>query len=221
MSFRRMLPGFVVGLCVGALALNAYPQEKKDEGGAAGAPAGGAGAPSDAAKAAQDEAMRKWMEVATPGAKHKALDVLAGDWDLVLRMWMAPGAPPEEQKGTSSSKWTLGGRWLHTETKGQMMGMPFEGVGQLGYDNFRKRYVMTWTDTNTTAMLTAEGSFEQDGKTLHLYGKMDEWMDGTVGKNVRYTYRIASPDKVVFEILDLDIGEANNKVIEILYTRRK
>lgn len=208
MKFARSAAAFVGGLVVGAAALTAWSQEKPEGGAAEGPPS-------------MEEMMKKWKEVASPGAKHKALDSMVGTWDTVTRMWMAPGAPPSVEKGTTTTKWVLGGRWLASESSGSMMGMPMQGIGYLGYDNFRKRYVQLWMDSISTCAVHAEGAFDQSGKALHLYGHLDEWLDGTVGKNIRLTTRIDGPDRMVFEIHDLDIGESNTRVIEIEYTRRK
>jgi hypothetical protein len=66
-----------------------------------------------------------------------------------------------------------------------------------------------------------EGTFDRSGKVLTMYGKMNEWMTGELGKTVKYVTRVVSKDKHVFEIHDLSIGEPNTKVIEVTYTRKK
>jgi len=56
---------------------------------------------------------------------------------------------------------------------------------------------------------------------LTLYGKMDKPMTGEHNKNVKYVTRIVGPDKHIFEVHDLAIGEPNTKVVEVTYTRKK
>ena len=65
----------------------------------------------------QDEMMKAWIAYGTPGAEHKTLEAMAGSWDVSTKMWMAPGAPPQEVSGTSENKMILGGRYLEHTTK--------------------------------------------------------------------------------------------------------
>jgi hypothetical protein len=203
----RIVQCTAAAVVLGVAALAAYSQEKKDEGG-----------PADE----QAAAMKRWMDTLKPGERHKALEPLVGTWDTVMRMWMGgPGAPPSEEKGTAVHKWVLGGRHVHMEASGSFAGMPFGSISVIGYDNFKKHYVSAQVDTISTTIYTSDGAADRSGKAFHLYGKIDEPMDGTVGKNVRVTWRIAGPDKLFLEIHDLDIGETDTKVIEVEYTRRK
>lgn len=173
-------------------------------------------------QAMKDEMMKKWMEVSTPGDSHKKMDDLVGTWDATVSTWMeGPGKPPTVTKGTSEQKWVLGGRFIQQEMKGEMMGMPFNGMGLMGYDNFNKKYTFVWVDNSSTQMSTSEGTIDPSGKVFTYYGKMDEPMTGEHGKTVKYVSRIVSKDKNVFEIHDLSIPEPNTKVMEIVYTRKK
>src|SRR2546422_511519 len=119
----------------GTLLFNASAAEDKP------AKAGGKSDKSkDAAGPNMEEMMKKWQEVATPGAAHKALEPMAGEWTVEARWWMGgPDAPPNDSKGTSKKDWILGGRFLHEEYKSEMMNMPFHGMGLTGYDNFKKK----------------------------------------------------------------------------------
>jgi len=176
------------------------------------------GPPGDEAAAA----MKRWMDSMKPGEKHRALDPLVGQWDTVTRMWMGgPGTKPSEEKGTAVHRWVLGGRHVQMESTATFAGMPFSAIATIGYDNFKKHYVSAQIDTTSTAIYTSDGVADRSGKAFHLYGKIDEPMDGTAGKNVRVTWRIAGPDRLFLEIHDLDIGESDTKVVEVEYTRRK
>ena len=171
---------------------------------------------------AMQEMMKKWMEAATPGEYHKALEHLIGKWDLATKMWMdGPDKPPTEAKGTSEVKWILGGRYTLEEMKGQIMGMPHNGMGITGYDNFRKQYVSFWIDNTSTAMYNSQGEFDASKKVITSLGKMDEPMTGEKDKTVKYVLQIVDKDKHVFSVYDL-VGTANEfKVVEITYTRKK
>ena len=181
-----------------------------------------AGKDESTASPEMQEMMKKWMDSATPGAPHKALEHFVGKWDLSTKMWMeGPGKPPTETKGTSEVKWILGGRYTLEEMKGQIMGMPHNGMGITGYDNFKKQYVGFWIDNTSTAMYSTLGDFDPSGKVLTTIGKMDEPMTGEKDKPVKYVIQIIDKDKHVFSVYDL-VGTPNEfKVVEITYTRKK
>ena len=168
-----------------------------------------------------EEMTKKWMAAATPGAAHKALDSQAGEWDLTTKMW-TPGTagPPTETKGTATTKWILGGRFLQSDVTGEMMGMPMTGLGITGYDNFKKKYVTYWIDSLGTAMYIAEGTADAAGKVFTYHGKMDEPATGEKDKPVKFIHRVLTADKHVFEIHDVALG-ANSKAMEMSYTRKK
>jgi hypothetical protein len=168
------------------------------------------------------EMMKKWMEAATPGEHHKALEHFVGKWDTVCKVWMeGPDKPASETKGTSEIKWILGGRYTLEELKSEMLGMPHSGMGITGYDNFKKQYVSFWIDNMSTAMFNTLGTFDASGKVLTSLGKMDEPMTGEKDKTVKYVVQIVGKDKHIFSVYDL-VGSPNEvKVVEITYTRKK
>jgi len=174
-----------------------------------------------AGEPSEEEMMKKWKEAATPGEAHKKLDDMVGSWESESQMWMAPGQPPTVSKGTSEMKWILGGRFLQQELTGEMMGMPMNGIGLTGYDNFKKKYIGFWIDNTSTAMYAMEGILDKDGKTITFFGKTDDPVTGEKDKKVKYVTRFINKDKHVFEIHDLSLKSPNTTVVEITYTRRK
>jgi hypothetical protein len=205
MKFRFLLP--IVASLLAAAPLPAQDKPAK--------PAKPAAEPPN-----MDEMMKKWMAAATPGPAHKALESLVGEWDVVTKVWMAPGAPPTETKGSTTNKWILGGRFLQSDMSGEMMGMPMTGFGLTGYDNFKKKYFNLWADNLGTGMYLAEGTADAAGKVFTYHVKMDDVMTGEKDKPFKYIQRIESADRHFFEMHDLTMGE-KSKMLEITYTRKK
>ena len=172
-------------------------------------------------KAAPDEAemMKNWEEAATPGAAHKLLDQLTGEWNVASKCWMAPDAPPMETKGTTSTKWILGGRFLQDDFNGEFMGKPMKGLGITGYDNLKKKYTSFWIDEGGTAMYTSLGTASADGKTLTFIGKMDDPMTGEMDKTIKFILRMEGKDKHSFEMHEVAKGK-ETKIAEMTYTRK-
>jgi hypothetical protein len=118
--------------------------------------------------------MEAWQKLATPGEPHKLLASRVGSWGTKTRHWMGPDEPPMEFTGSCERKMILGGRFLQEEFSGEVMGNPFTGIGVIGYDNHKKRYVSTWTDTMSSGIHFFEGTASRDGKTISLEGRFDD-----------------------------------------------
>jgi len=207
MQRRLIFKSLGVAFVAGLLALSGYAQEKKAE-------------PPPSAE--MQEMMRKWQEAMTPGAEHKHLAYFTGTWATETKMWMnGPDAPPEVVKGSSTLKPVLGGRFIQQEMKSTMMGQPWNGVGLLGYDNFRKAYVGSWVDNSSTAILTMEGSANPDHTVYTLEGKSDDPTTGEKGKTMQYVWRIIDKKTHIFEIHDLSIKDKNNTMVEVTYRKKK
>lgn len=172
-----------------------------------------------APSAAEVEMMKKWEAAATPGAEHKTLEPLVGEWNIVSKMWMAPDALPMETKAKCTTRWILGGRFAQDDFEGEFMGKPMQGLGLTGYDNLKKKYTGLWIDSGGTAMFTSTGKASKDGKTFTFTGRMDDPMTGEKNKPLKYTIKIESKDRHVFEMFDLSGGK-NVRMIEMVYTRK-
>jgi hypothetical protein len=169
----------------------------------------------------EEQMMKRWEEAMTPGDAHKNFEQFVGKWDVESKVWMnGPKGEPSVSKGFAEYRLALGGRYLQQEFTGDMMGRPMNGVGYTGYDNFGKKYVSFWIDDMSTAMSTMEGSMDKEGKTLTMWGKMDEPATGEKGKKVKYVTRVVDKDKHVFESYDVTSYGEKQPVMVITYTRK-
>src|SRR5262245_22821058 len=78
-----------------------------------------------------------------PTKEHELLKEREGTWDCAVKSFMEPGKPPSESKGVEVNR-MLGGLWLISDFKGDMMGQPFLGHGVTGYDPKKKKYTGVW-----------------------------------------------------------------------------
>jgi hypothetical protein len=93
------------------------------------------------------EMMANWKSVINPGDQHKPLGQRVGSWETLTRTWTGgPGAKAVETRGSSVIQWVLGGRFIMEKHKGKtlmpddegrMKSMDFEGIGFMGFDNFK------------------------------------------------------------------------------------
>ncbi len=162
--------------------------------------------------------MNLYKELGTPGAPHKLLTSMAGSWIAKVKSWMEPGRPPMESTCTSEQKMILGGRFLQQEFAGEMMGSPFTGLGLTGYDNHTKKYVSTWIDSMGTAILFFEGTADTDGRTFTQESHYDDPVKGPM--KWRSVVKIVDVNTHVFEMYGTDNSGKEEKMMEIIYTRK-
>ena len=169
---------------------------------------------------AEKAAMEAMMKAATPGEPHKTLASMEGTFDTTIKMWMKPGDPPQETKGTTERKMVLGGRYLSETFEGTFMDQPFSGMGMTGYDNVTKRYVGTWSDTMSTGMMTSTGTMDKGGKSITLKATA---ADPETGKMVSFKEKMTmtDPDHQTFEMWGPAKDGKVYKMMEIAYSRKK
>ena len=168
----------------------------------------------------QQAQMEAYMKAATPGPQHQAMAAEAGAWDLAIKSWMEPGAPPMESKGSATREMILGGRVLVEEVTSEMMGMPFTGQGMRGFDNVTGKYWGTWIDSMGTGLMVSEGTCNEQQKTCAFTGS---WNDPVTKKPVkaRMNTKMTSPTVEVFEMYAPGPDGKEMKMMEITYTKKK
>lgn len=217
MKFHKssLVLGLVAGLSIAGAALSLGQGEKKE-----------AKSPRESMQemmkdpAAMQAAMAKWEETTKTGPMHKGMEKFVGEWSTASKMFMDPSAPPMESKGSATFQMVMGGRYLVQEFKGDMMGMPYEGMGYTGFDNNRKLFVSNWIDSMSTGIMTMKGSLDDTGKIMTQFGEMDEPMTGEMGKVIRSQTTWIDDNTFKFTMAEVMYGEPF-VVMEITYTKKK
>jgi Protein of unknown function (DUF1579) len=159
------------------------------------------------------------MPMPKPGPEHELLKKEVGTWEATVEMMApTPGASSTTSKGTETSR-MVGGLWLVTEFKGDMMNQPFEGHGVAGYDPNKKKYVSTWVDSMSTGLSAGESTYDAAAKT------MTGWMegpnpDGTMGK-MKMVTKYEDDDTRVFTMSMVGPDGKEAPAMKITYKRRK
>lgn len=164
-------------------------------------------------------AMQNWMAYATPGEVHKMLASREGKWTTETQSWMAEGAPPQTSKGEAQFKMIMGGRYLQAMYKGDMMGMPFEGMGLTAYDNSKKVLIESWVDNMGTGLMTLEGSYDAATKTQETKGKMVDPSTNTECMT-RNVVKFTDDTHMTMEMYITPQGGKEMKSMEIKYTKK-
>jgi hypothetical protein len=179
---------------------------------------GPAAAQDTSAEPSHEEMMKVYEAAAAPGPEHAMLAKNAGRWNATVKSWMDPQGEPEVSEGTEESEMIFGGRYLSSHFKGSMMGQPYEGMGTLGYDNVKKKYVGTWFDTMSTGIMSFEGDYNPETKEMVCHGRFTDAMTGQE-QQCRMVSRFVSDDQHVFEMWGPDPTGRDVKWMEITYNR--
>ena len=163
---------------------------------------------------------KAWQEAMTPGEPHKMMAKSSGTWTGDVTMWMAPDAPPSKSTSTTVNSMIFNGLYQQSKHTGNMMGMKFEGMSTMAYDNLEKQYVSTWIDNMGSGILVAKGNWDDATKSLNLTGSMRcaNGQDCTM----REVFKVIDDNNQVLEMYGPDPKTGKEfKTMEIKYTRKK
>jgi hypothetical protein len=162
--------------------------------------------------------MEAYMKAGAPGPEHKMLAGMAGTYDVAVKTWYDPSGPPEESKATATRSMDLEGRVLIERFEGSMMGTPFTGLGQTGFDNVSKEYWSTWMDSMSTGMMVSKGSCDEKHTCTFTGSWNDAIKKGPV--SMRVQSRWTSPTTEHFEMYGPGKDGKEMKMMEMTYTKR-
>ncbi len=169
-----------------------------------------------------EAAMKKMMELSTPGEKHKVLEGMIGEWDYTITYKMAADAPEQKSTGTTSNKWILDGRFVESTVTGSMdMGdqsRKFNGIGLIGHDNVKGEYSSIWIDDMSTGIMTTSGKYDAASKTIKESGYMSCPMKGQHTK-INGELRFIDDKHYSYTMYDAS-AKKPFKTMEIQYTKK-
>jgi hypothetical protein len=169
--------------------------------------------------ATMNKAMAEYM---TPGKMHEMLASWNGTWTGETTMWMGAGAPPMKSSGTAVNSMALGGRYQVSKHSGNMMGMPFEGMSTLAYDNAQKKFVSSWIDNMGTGIMIMTGTWDETTKSLNMSGTMPDICRPGKECTMREVFTIVDENTQHMEMYGPDPATGKEyKIMEIKLTRKK
>jgi hypothetical protein len=166
-------------------------------------------------------ATKAWMEYATPGEMHKMMAKSDGTWTGENTMWMENGGKPLMSKSEATNKMMYDGRYQISNHKGDFMGMPFEGMSIVGYDNSKKKFVSTWIDNMGTGIMHGEGDWNPSAKSVEFKGKMTDPSRPGKDCDFREVFTFIDDNTQKMEMYGPDSKTGKEyKTMEIKYTRK-
>ena len=165
----------------------------------------------------QKAEMEAYMKAGTPGEPHKTMAAGVGTYDVVVKSFAGPDAPPMVEKGTAVRTMDLDGRIVVERMNCTMMGQPFTGMGLTGFDNVTGKYWSTWNDSMSTGIMLSEGTCDAD----HACTFTGSWNDPVKGKvTARMRSKRVSPGVESFEMYSVEKDGKETKMMEMTYTKK-
>lgn len=164
-----------------------------------------------------DDMMAQWIKMNAPNENHEFLAKhLDGSWSCETSFWMMPGGEPQKSKGTSVNKSILGGRYVHADFSGDMMGQPFSGVGIYTYNNATKEYENLWIDSVSTGLMLTKGA--RDGNKINWTNEYTDPMTGT--KRTSRSVTTFGENTFTHEMFENGPDGKEFKTLELVYTKQ-
>ena len=160
------------------------------------------------------------QDMPKPGKEHELLKQFEGEWNAAMKFIVDPGQPPMESKGTQVSKVELGGFWLTSVFKGEMLGQPFEGRSTMGYSPMKKKFVGTWVDNFMPHLFTSEGDADAAGRVFTMIADGVDMSTGKPAKE-RWVMEFKDKDTQTMTFFGPGADGKERKTGEIVYTRKK
>ncbi len=163
--------------------------------------------------------MKAWQDFMTPSAMHKWLAKHVGSWEADVTNFMNP-SNPEKTKATDVVKMSMNGLYQVGEFSSTMMGMPMTGQSTLGYDNAKKKFVLTWIDNLGSGIVYMSGSYDEATKTLELKGKQTDPMTGA-DSDIRQVNKYIDADSYTMAMYGAGMDGKEMKFMEATFKRKK
>ncbi|MCB1060420.1 MAG: DUF1579 family protein [Calditrichaeota bacterium] len=166
------------------------------------------------AEMTQQEMMENWMKNATPGAQHERMAKECGEYSVA----MDEGG--KTMSGDVKMEMILGGRVQLQRFTMDYQGMPFEGAGMMGYDNFTQRYWFTWNDNMSTGLFTLWGKEQDGGKKIVFEGAMDSPGMNMRDVPTRHMYTYLNENEFMYQAWIFPGTAQEKKTMEMHYKRK-
>ena len=158
--------------------------------------------------------------------QQKVLASLAGEFDVVTKMWMAPGQDPTVIKSTSTRSVILGGNFLREPYAVKEGDFQHEGELTWCYDPATKKLQLTHLISVQPGMKVRETEWDGKAKVVEFkFSGSMEWEGQKMDYDSRYVMNWESPDKQILEVRSSYKGEDGKygeeiKEVEVTYTRK-
>lgn len=154
-----------------------------------------------------------WTEYMTPSGIHTLFSQYTGSFKMEITMSMGEGKEPSIITVNSNHLMLLGGRFLEMKQQGDMMGMDYQSIITLGYNNTDKTMSLTTITNMGTGTLSLSGEWDENSKSATLFGQLTN----PVTKNsiaVKQVVAFVDVDTILIESYDKEGNKPEKKTVQ-------
>lgn len=159
-----------------------------------------------------------WIEYMTPTAIHALLSQYTGSFTMEITMSMGEGNDPAIVKVKSEHSMLLGGRFLEMKQHGDMMGMDYQSIMTLGFNNIDKKVALTTITNLGTGTLSLFGDWDEKTQTATLFGPLTNPVTKGI-INVRQVVTFVDSNTILIESYDQEGDKTEKKTTQYKFTR--
>lgn len=161
-----------------------------------------------------------WAEYMTPSSVHTLFSQYTGSFKMEITMSMGDGKEPSIVIVDSENTMLLGGRFLELKQHGNMMGMDYQSITTLGFNNTDKKFALTTITNMGTGTLSLSGPWDEKSKSANLSGELTS----PVTKNtiaVRQVVTFVGDNTILIESYDKEGDNPEKKTVQYKLVRNQ
>ncbi len=159
-----------------------------------------------------------WAEYMTPSNVHSVFAQYVGSFTMEITMSMGEGKEPTIITLASENNLLLGGRFLEMKQHGKMMGMDYQSITTIGFNNTDKKFALTTITNMGTGTLSLFGNWDNPTKSANLFGQLTNPVSKEI-INVRQTVTFIDKDSILIESFDQEGDKPEKKTVQYKLTR--
>lgn len=161
-----------------------------------------------------------WSVYMTPSEVHTRLSQFTGSFTMEITMSMGASKEPTIITVNSEHKMLLGGRFLEMKQQGIMMGMDYQSIMTIGFNNIDRQMSLTTITNMGTGTLSLFGEWDEKTKTSNLFGQLTNPVTKDIIK-VRQTVTFVDANTILIESYDTEGDKPEKKTIQYRLIRSK
>lgn len=161
-----------------------------------------------------------WNDYMTPSSMHHLLAQYTGDFKMEITMSMGEGKEPSVVTVNSEHVMLLGGRFLEMKQQGSMMGMDYQSIMTMGFNNIDKKIALTTITNMGTGTLSLFGEWDEKSKSAIVFGQLTNPVTQNNIK-VRQIVTFIDNDTIRIESFDKEGDKPEKKTVEYKWIRNK
>ena len=161
-----------------------------------------------------------WDVYMSPSSIHSLFSQYTGSFKMEITMSMGEAKEPSIITVSSEHVMLLGGRFLEMKQHGNMMGMDYQSIITIGFNNTDKKMALTTITNMGTGTLSLFGEWDEKTKTATLFGQLTNPLTKGVIK-VKQTVAFVNENIILIESYDTEDDKSETKTVQYKLIRNK